>query len=66
MKYIERDRKDIDNVLSLVGDYWEKYPKFRLGEFLELVFDESYENPYFLEDSEIIQLFEVYHEKNKK
>lgn len=65
MKYYERSREDIDNVLSLVGDYWAKYPKFRLGEFLELVFDESYDNPYFLEDSEIIQLFELYHEKNK-
>lgn len=66
MKYIKRDEEDIDNVLSVVGTYWKLYPKFRLGEFLELVFDDSYDNPYFLEDGEIMELFENFHAKNKE
>lgn len=62
----KRSDKEIDDVLQGIGEVWKKYPTFRFSKLYAIISDNTYEDIYYMEDLDLTELFEAFHEQEKK
>ena len=55
-----RKKERIDPFLKALGEYWKKVPDWRFGQLIMNVFPTSKIDPWFLEEPDMLKLFEDY------
>lgn len=61
-----RDINRIDNFLKKIMVYWKKVPDWRFGQLILNVLGTSKIDPFFLEEDEMLSLFEKFFNTNKE
>ena len=61
-----RDINRIDKFCQRLAKVWKKVPDWRFGQLITNVFGTLENDPFFLEDDEVIETFEKFFTNNTK
>lgn len=61
-----RDINRIDDFCKKLAKYWKLYPDFRFCQMLMNVLDGTNIDPWFLEEDQVLKLFEEFFARYKK